>query len=92
MVEPADVEGAVEAAVKKGQYPDRKAASAAMAKQLVALQRGALQGKLAIDPVAGPERQREELWKSLLAQAGGDEERAARLYLEELKKLGEAGP
>jgi hypothetical protein len=91
MVDPAEVQGAVDAAVRKGEYPDRKAAIAGLTKQLIDYQKGALKGKLAVDPVTGPEQMRAERWKALLAQAGGDEEKAAKLYFEELRKVGDAG-
>ena len=89
MADHAEVQHAVDAAVKKGEYPDRKAAIAGLTKQLIAHQRGALKGRLPGDPVAAVEKIREELWQSLLKRAGGDEERAVQLYAEELKKLSE---
>jgi hypothetical protein len=89
MADHAEVQGAVDAAVKKGQYPDRKAAIAGLTKQLIDYQKGALKGKLNVDPVGGVEKMREELWKTLLEQAGGNEDKAVQLYAEELKKLSE---
>lgn len=89
MADHAEVQQTVDAAVAKGQYPDRKAAVAGLTKQLIDYQKGALKGKVAVDPVGGVEKIREELWQALLKEAGGDEERAVRLYGEELKKLGE---
>lgn len=89
MADHAEVQGAVDAAVKKGQYPDRKAAIAGMTKQLIDLQKGALKGKLDADPVGAAERVEAEAWKALLARAGGDEDKAVQLYAEELKKLSE---
>jgi len=89
MVDPVTVQGAVDAAIKKGEYPDRKAAIAGMTKQLIDYQKGALKGKISDDPVTAVRKAREALWESLLAQAGGDEDKAAALYAEELKKLGE---
>ncbi|OPY27488.1 MAG: hypothetical protein A4E28_01999 [Methanocella sp. PtaU1.Bin125] len=81
------VQGAVDDAVKKGTYPDRKAAIAGLTKQLIDYQKGVLKGKLGGDSVSTIEKMREELWPSLMKQAGGDEDRAARLYAEEMKKI-----
>ncbi len=89
MADYAEVQGAVDAAVKKGQYPDRKAAVAGLTKQLIELQKGALKGKVDADPAA-VERLRNELWQALLKQAGGDEDKAVQLYAAELKKMGES--
>jgi hypothetical protein len=89
MADHAEVQKAVDAAVAKGQYPDRKAAVAGLTKQLIDYQRGALKGKVSVDPVGGVEKVREELWQSLLKETGGDEDRAVQLYAEEMKKMGE---
>jgi hypothetical protein len=89
MADHAEVQGAVDAAVKKGKYPDRKAAVAGLTKQLIDTQKGALKGKVGADPVGGVEKLREELWQALLKEAGGDEDRAVQLYAEEIKKLSE---
>jgi DNA polymerase III delta prime subunit len=89
MVDHAEVQGAVDAAVARGQFPDRKAAVVGMMKQLVDYKKGALKGKVAVDPVGGVEKAREALWQALLKEAGGDEEKAVQLYAEELKKLSE---
>ena len=83
-----DIRGEIEAAVKKGQYPDRAAAIAGMQKQLVDYQKGALRDKLKdVPPVKSVEAIRDSIWKELLQNAGGDEDKAAELYVEELKKL-----
>jgi hypothetical protein len=87
MVDHVTVQGAVEEAVKKGTYPDRKAAIAGMTKQLIDYQKGIFKGKLSADPVGSVEKLREELWQSLMKQAGGDENKAVTLYAEELKKI-----
>lgn len=89
MVDHAEVQGAVDAAVAKGKYPDRKAAIAGMMKQLVDYQKGALKGKVPVDPVGSVEKAREEIWQALLEEAGGDEDKAVELYVEDLKKLSE---
>jgi hypothetical protein len=87
MVDHAEVQGAVDAAMAKGQYPDRKAAITGMMRQLVDYQKGALKGKVTVDPVGGAEKTREALWQALLKEAGDDEDKAAQLYAEELKKI-----
>ncbi|MGA9141243.1 MAG: hypothetical protein WBZ29_13535 [Methanocella sp.] len=87
MVDHVTVQGAVEEAVKKGTYPDRKAAIAGMTKQLIDYQKGVLKGKLSGDPVDVVEKTREEQWQSLMKQAGDDEDKAVKLYAEELKKM-----
>lgn len=87
MADHAEVQEAVDAAVQKGQYPDRKAAVAGLMKQLIDLQRGALKGKLPVDPVPAEEKAEVEAWQALLKQAGGDEDKAVQLYAEELKKM-----
>jgi hypothetical protein len=89
MVDHAEVQGAVDAAVAKGQYPDRKAAIAGMMRQLVDYQKGALKGKVNVDPVGSVDKLRGELWQALLKEAGDDEDKAAQLYAEELKKISE---
>jgi len=90
MVDHVTVQGAVDEAVKKGKFPDRKAAIAGLTKQLIDYQKGVLKGKLDGDPVDTVDRMRGELWQSLLKQAGGDEDRAAHLYAEEMKRI--SGP
>jgi hypothetical protein len=86
--EKIDIQAEIEAAVKKGQFADRKDAIAGLQKQLVDYQRGALKDALRdVQPIASAEKMREEVWAELLRRAGGDEDRAAQLYLEELKKL-----
>jgi hypothetical protein len=87
MANHAEVQKAVDAAVEKGQYPDRKAAIAGMMKQLVQYQKGALKGKINGEPVSDVEKVRAEVWQALLKQAGGDEDKAVQLYADELKKL-----
>lgn len=83
--EKIDVQAEVEAAVRKGQYVDRKDAISGLQKQLVDYQKGALRDALkGVQPVGKME---EEAWKDFLEKAGGDEDRAVQLYLEELKKL-----
>jgi hypothetical protein len=89
MVDHAEVQGAVDAAVAKGQYPDRKAAIVGMMKQLVDYQKGALKGKVNVDPVGSVDKLRGELWQALLKEAGDDEDKAAQLYAEGLKKISE---
>ena len=87
MADHAEVQQTVDAAVAKGQFPDRKAAVAGLTKQLIDYQKGALKGKVTADPVGGVEKIREEHWQALLKEAGGDEDKAVQLYAEELKKL-----
>jgi hypothetical protein len=86
--EKIDVQAEVEAAVRKGQYADRATAIAGLQKQLIDYQKGALRDLLkGAEPVASARKVEEEAWKELLAMAGGDEDKAVQLYLEELKKL-----
>ena len=80
-----DIQAEIDAAMKKGQYADRKAAVAALQKQLVDYQKGAFRDALKGAPALG--QAEDAIWKELLAKAGGDEDRAVQLYLEELKKL-----
>ena len=80
-----DIQAEIDAAMKKGQYADRKAAAAALQKQLVDYQKGALKDALKGAPAIGA--MEDAVWKELLAKAGGDEDKAVQLYLEELKKL-----
>ena len=87
MVDHVTVQGAVDDAVKKGTYPDRKAAIAGLTKQLIDYQKGVLKGKLGGDPVDAVDKMRGDLWPSLMKQAGDDEDRAARLYAEEMKRI-----
>jgi len=86
--EKIDVQAEVEAAVKKGQYADKKEAIAGLQKQLVDYQKGAFRDLLkGADPIASAGKVEDDVWKELLAKAGGDEDKAVQLYLEELKKL-----
>lgn len=80
-----DIQAEIDAAMKKGQYSDRKDAIAALQKQLVDYQKGALKDALKGAP-AVPAME-EAVWKEFLAKAGGDEDKAVQLYLDELKKL-----
>jgi hypothetical protein len=83
--EKIDIRAEIDAAMKKGQYSDRKDAIVALQKQLVDYQKGALKGQLKGAPdVTAME---EAAWKELLAKSGGDEDKAVQLYLDELKKL-----
>ncbi len=83
-----DVQAEVEAAVRKGQYADRATAIAGLQKQLVDYQKGALRDALkGAEPIASARKVEDDVWKDLLARAGGDEDKAVELYLEELKKL-----
>ena len=80
-----DIGAEIDAAMKKGQYADRKAAAAALQKQLVGYQKGALKDALKGAPALT--KAEEDAWNEILAKAGGDEDKAVQLYLEELKKL-----
>jgi hypothetical protein len=83
-----DVRAEVEAAVRKGQYADRAAAIAGLQKQLVDYQKGALRDILkGAEPVPSARKVEDDIWKELLEKAGGDEDKAVQLYLDELKKL-----
>ena len=86
MAEP-DVQSKIEEAVTRGDYPDRKAAIAGLMKQLIDYQKGMLKGQGSGDPVAEIEKLREEKWKALMEKAGGDDEKAARAYVEEIGKF-----
>ncbi len=83
--EKIDIQAEIDAAMRKGQYADRKDAIAALQKQLVDYQKGAL--KDALKGVPAVPAMEEAVWKELLAKAGGDEDKAVQLYLDELKKL-----
>ena len=86
--EKIDVQAEVDAAVRKGQFANRNEAIAGLQKQLVDYQKGAFKDLLkGADPVTSARKVEEDLWKELLARAGGDEDKAVQLYLEELKKL-----
>lgn len=87
MAEP-DVQGRIENAVKSGQYPDRKAAIAGLVKQLAGHQKGILKNELKGNPVDIVEQTRARRWKEMLEQAGGDEDKAVQLYVDEIKKIG----
>jgi hypothetical protein len=71
--------------MRKGQYADRKDAIAGLQKQLVDYQKGALRDALKSAPSI--QAMEDSVWKELLARAGGNEDKAVQLYLEELKKL-----
>jgi len=84
----ADLQSEIDAAIKKGQFPDRAAAIAGMQKQLVDYQKGVLKDKLAgVSSVDATEKIGQDIWKDFLEKAGGDEDKAVRLYAEELKNL-----
>jgi hypothetical protein len=86
--EKTDLQAEIDAAIKKGQFPDRAAAISGLQKQLVDYQKGALKDKLKdVSPITSVEAVREEIWKELMQQAGGNDDKAVQLYLEELKKL-----
>jgi hypothetical protein len=88
MVEEADLQSEIDAAMKKGQFPDRAAAIVGLQKQLVDYQKGSLKDRLKdVPPVDASEKAGLEIWKEFLDRAGGDEDKAAHLYAEELKKL-----
>jgi hypothetical protein len=83
-----DIRSEIDAAIKKGQYPDRAAAIVGLQKQLVDYQKGAFKDKLkGVKPIISVETMRGEVWQELLQKVGGNEDKAAELYLEELKKL-----
>jgi hypothetical protein len=83
-----NLQAEIDAAIKKGQFPDRAAAIAGLQKQLIDYQKGALKDQLkGVSPVDAPEKVSLEIWKEFLDRAGGDEDKAAHLYAEELKKL-----
>ncbi len=83
-----DIQAEIDAAVKKGQYADKKDAIIGLQKQLVDYQKGALKDVLKdVQPVESIQKMQEEAWEEFLRMAGGDEDRAVQLYLEELKKL-----
>ena len=86
MAEP-DVQSKIEEAVTRGDYPDRKAAIAGLMKQLIDYQKGMLKGQSSGNPVDEIEKLRDEKWKALMEKAGGDDEKAIRLYIEEIKKI-----
>ena len=83
--EKIDVQAEIDEAVRKGKYVDRKEAIVGLQKQLIDYQRGVLKGSL--KGVPSVSKMEEDAWKELLEKAGGDEEKALKLYLEELKKL-----
>ncbi len=83
-----DLQAEIDAAIKKGQFTDRAAAIAGMQKQLIDYQKGVLKDTLkGVSPVGATEKISQEIWKDLLEKVGGDEDKAIRLYAEELKKL-----
>ncbi len=85
--EKTDLSDRIDEAVGRGDYPDRKAATVGIMKQLIDRQKGMLKAQGTSDPVADVEKIRVEHWKALLEKAGGDDEKAARMYLEEIKKF-----
>jgi hypothetical protein len=82
-----NVQAAIDDAVKKGKFPDRNSAIIGLMKELIGYQKGALKGKLKGTPVEGVENLRAGTWKALMDKAGGDEDKAVQLYVDELKKL-----
>ncbi len=80
-----DIQAEIDAAMKKGQYADRKDAITALQKQLVDYQKGVLKDALKGAPAI--QVMEDSVWKEFLAKAGGDEDKAVQLYLDELKKL-----
>lgn len=88
MADNIDLQAEINAAIKKGQFPDRAAAIVGLQKQLIDYQKGALKDQLkGVSPIEGVKKISQEIWKEFLEKAGGDEEKAARLYAEEIKKL-----
>ncbi len=86
--EKIDLRAEIDAAVKKGQFANKEEAIAGMQKQLIDYQKGALKDQLKdVSPIKSVEALREKIWGELLEKAGGSEDKAAELYLEELKKL-----
>ena len=82
-----DIQDKIDEALSRGDYPDQKTARAGIMKQLIEHQKGMFKFQGASDPVADVEKIRVEHWNSLLEKAGGDDEKAARMYLEEIKKF-----
>ena len=83
-----DLQAEIDAAIKKGQFPDRVAAIAGMQKQLIDYQKGVLKDQLkGVSPVDASEKISLQIWNDLLEKAGGDEDKAVRMYAEELKKM-----
>ena len=83
-----DVRAEIDAAIKKGQFANKEEAISGLQKQLIGYQKGALKDQLKdVQPIKSVEALREKIWAELLAKAGGSEDKAAELYLEELKKL-----
>ncbi len=83
-----DLQAEIDAAIKKGQFPDRASAIAGLQKQLIDYQKGALKDQLkGVSPVDAPEKASQEIWKEFLGKAGGDEDKAVHMYAEELKKV-----
>jgi hypothetical protein len=86
--EKIDIQAEIDAAVKKGGFANKQDAIVGLQKQLVDYQKGALRDSLkGVEPIASVKKVEDEAWKELLARAGGDEDKAVQLYLEELKKL-----
>jgi hypothetical protein len=83
--EKIDIRAEIDAAMKKGQYADRKDAIAALQKQLVDYQKGSFKDLLKGAPAIGTVEA--GAWDELLKKAGGDEDKAVQMYLDELKKL-----
>ncbi len=86
--EKIDIGAEVDAAVKKGQFADKKEAISGLQKQLIDYQKGGLKDYIkGVEPAASVKKIEDDVWKELLSKAGGDEDKAVQLYLEELKKL-----
>jgi hypothetical protein len=83
-----DLQAEIDAAIKKGQFPDRVTAISGMQKQLIDYQKGVLKDQLkGVSPVDASEKISLQIWNDLLEKAGGDEDKAVRMYAEELKKM-----
>ena len=82
-----DIQDKIDEAISRGDYPYKKAALAGIMKQLINRQKGMLKFQSTSDPVADVEKIRVERWNALLEKAGGDDEKAARMYLEEIKTI-----
>ena len=86
--EKIDLRAEIDSAIKKGQFATKEEAIAGLQKQLIDYQKGAMKDKLKdVSPIRSVEALREQIWGELLEKAGGNEDKAAELYLEELKKL-----
>ncbi|HMK48139.1 MAG TPA: hypothetical protein VK436_16070 [Methanocella sp.] len=78
----------VDEAVTRGDYPDKKTAVEELTKGLIDVQKGMLKGRIVGNPVVVVENSRVENWTSMLQQAGGDENKAMKMYADEIKKSG----